>query len=402
MKNLKFKIIIFALILLSTKIVYAQNQIKYVFFFIGDGMGINQTYTAEEYLKLHDDSLLFISFSFKGLLNTSCKQKERITDSGAAGTALACGHKTYFSFIGKDSVDNFISIADTLQKLNKKIGLISSVAINDATPAAFYGQQNSRKHYDQLMSDLLKAEFDYLASGGILTKHKSFLYYTDTLLKQKYTIIKNRNFDVAKLKGQKLFICDTKVRKDNISYDETFPYSIDKPQYLNLLAEYTKKAYTHLDNPNGFFIMVEGAKIDWACHSNDIKTTIIEIKAFDLAIQEAYKFYLKHPDETMILITADHETGGYSLGLGDNKSYKEENYALYIQELDKQTKSYVFNDTLTNNVQEINQNMKSGWTTNMHTSNPVGLWILGNINLNPKFMFDNTEIFQIILENIKH
>ncbi|OFY24858.1 MAG: hypothetical protein A2X02_03945 [Bacteroidetes bacterium GWF2_29_10] len=401
-------IITFSLLLLifTETNLFAQNNIKYFFFFIGDGMGINQVYTANDYLKTKNDSIMFMHFPFKGIVNTSCKQKNKITDSGAAGTALACGKKTYFGFIGKDSIDNFVSIADTLKSLNKKIGIITSVSINHATPACFYGKQNSRKNYDDLMSDLMKSDFDYFASGGILTNTKSFDYYYDTLLKNKYTIIQSKDF-ITDNKNEKLFIIDKNIRKKNYSIEkqyaedkESFPYTIDMPEYNGLLATYTEKAYNHLDNKNGFFIMVEGGKIDWACHSNDIKTAIYEIKAFDLAIEKAYNFYLKHPNETMIIITSDHETGGYSRGFGDNKAGTPEYYGFYIDELNRQTVSYLF-DTINNNTKTINDKMQSGWTTKQHTLNPVGLWILGNIKTNNNFNIDNTDIFNIILKNVK-
>ena len=106
---------------------------------------------------------------------------------------------------------------------------------------------------------------------------------------------------------------------ETLDRDASMPYKIDREDSPNSsLAEIVNTAITHLYNPKGFFMMVEGGKIDYAAHDNDAATMIGEMEDFDEAVGEAYKFYLQHKNETMIIITADHETGGVSLGIADN------------------------------------------------------------------------------------
>jgi len=101
---------------------------------------------------------------------------------------------------------------------------------------------------------------------------------------------------------------------ENLDISAAMPYSMDNKENDLELKDIITKAIDVLDNENGFFIMLEGGKIDWACHMNDAAGCIKEVIAFDDAIGVAMKFYKKHPDETVILVTADHETGGLSLG----------------------------------------------------------------------------------------
>ncbi len=293
------------------------KKAKYIFLFIGDGMGIAQTTIADIYLKSiykTDTSLFFTGFPVFGLTSTKCVDSY-ITDSGAAGTAIACGQKTMNGVIGMDSTltIELESIAEKLKKRNWKIGIVSNVSLNHATPAVFYAHQPSRGNYNEIAIEMAESDIDYFGGGGIKIR-------TDSLINREgiYEVFRENHFNIVndeetfrnwkKEDGRMVAINQV------LSSGEAIPYVIDSPQESISLAGFTRKGIELLDNDTGFFMMIEGGKIDWACHSNDAATAIAETLAFNEAIGEALEFYNSHPDETLIIVTADHETGGMSVG----------------------------------------------------------------------------------------
>ncbi|MBI9066543.1 MAG: alkaline phosphatase [Salinivirgaceae bacterium] len=294
---------------------------KYVFLFIGDGMGLNQVQISELYLaaiadKYEPEDLSFSNFPIQSY-QTTYSVNSLITCSSAAVTALATGYKTNNGVLGKDTslTINYETIAEKAKKAGYKIGVLSSVAIDHATPAGFYAHQNYRGMYYEISTELPKSEFDYFGGGA-------FHYPTgkDLTKANAYELAESMGYTITDTQEEFFNIKqgDEKVLAFNpeLYPDGEFYWEIDKKPGSISLADFTEKGIEVLENEKGFFMMVEGGKIDWACHSNDAVTMIHETLAFSDAVAEAIEFYQEHPNETLILVTADHETGGIVLGNG--------------------------------------------------------------------------------------
>ena len=320
-------------------VVAQAQQAKYVFYFIGDGMGLNQVNTTEMYLgekqgRIGTEPLCFASFPVAGMA-TTFSASNSITDSSAGGTALATGVKTYNGAIGVDAnKERVMSVAERAKRAGKKVGVTTSVSIDHATPAAFYGHQPDRSMYYEIALQLPEAGFDFYAGSGFLKPARTFdkkdapsIY---PIFEQAgYTIARGLDEYEAKADGAGKMILMQKEGANSSS----LPYAIDRREGDLTLAQITESAIDFLsrDNKKGFFLMVEGGKIDWACHSNDPATMVKEVIDMDNAVRVAYEFYKKHPKETLIVITADHETGGLALG--------NSNYTLNLKSLDCQKQS---------------------------------------------------------------
>ena len=313
--------VLLVIFLVST--VWAQ-QAKYVFYFIGDGMGVNQVNGAEMYLaeqegRIGVKPLLFTTFP-AGTMATTFSATNSVTDSSAAGTALATGEKTYNGAVSMDDDKNVLStVAERAKKAGRKVGIATSVSVDHATPAAFYAHQPNRSRYYEIALDLPKAGFDFYAGSG-------FLKPTTTADKKEapnvFPIIEEAGYTIARgLDEYKEKAADAKkmilIQKEGAE-PSCLPYAIDHEEGDLTLPEITESAVSFLSkgNKKGFFLMVEGGKIDWACHSNDPVTVFEEVIDLDNAVRVAYEFYKKHPKETLIVVTADHETGGMGLGIG--------------------------------------------------------------------------------------
>lgn len=299
--------------------VHAQ-QAKYVFYFIGDGMGVNQVNATEMYLaeqegRIGTESLLMTTFPV-ATMATTYSATNSVTDSSAGGTALATGKKTYNGAIGVDvNKDPIMSVAQWAKDSGKKVGVLSSVSIDHATPASFYAHQPDRNMYYEIATDLPKAGFDFYGGSGFLIPDKEGEKNIFTLFGESgYTVAKGlKEYDAKAPGAQKLVL----IQEDGAEAD-ALPYAIDRKPGDMTLADLTRSAINFLtkDSNKGFFLMVEGGKIDWVCHSNDGATVLEEVVDMDQAVKVAYDFYKKHPKETLIVITADHETGGISMGTG--------------------------------------------------------------------------------------
>ena len=314
------KLIIIAILLAVTTFVNAQ---KYVFLFIGDGMGQSDVDLYEAYLAEKDGKEGFVQSNISkipllSMCTTHCKNR-RITDSGAAGSAIACGQKFNVGEIAYSETGNQPkSIAKVAKEKGMKVGIISTAPMNHATPASFYANQPTRKNYYQIGLQLAESNFDFFGGGGLLkqTGNKKDEKDLMTIYQESGYLIFTSLKAIASMKSHNNKVIFT---NETLDRDASIPYKIDREDSPNnSLAEIVETAIVHLDNPKGFFMMVEGGKIDYAAHDNDAGSIIGEMEDFDNAIAEAYKFYMQHKDETMIIITADHETGGVSLGIADN------------------------------------------------------------------------------------
>ena len=328
--------LIYMLLFVCISIAVNGQQAKYVFYFIGDGMGVNQVNGTEMYNaevqggKIGIEPLTFAQFPVVSLA-TTFSATNSVTDSSAGGTALATGQKTYNGAIGVGRDKSPIeSIAEKAKKAGKKVGVTTSVSVDHATPAAFYAHQPDRNMYYEIAMDLPKADFDFYAGGGFLKPEKKDAPNIYSAFEEAgYTIARGyADYKVKSEKAEKMIL----IQEEGAD-PSSLPYAIDRKEGDLTLAQITESAIDFLTKGKnkGFFLMVEGGKIDWACHSNDAATVFHEVKDMDDAVRVAYDFYKKHPKETLIVITADHETGGIVLGTGK--------YALNLKALQYQKHS---------------------------------------------------------------
>lgn len=329
------------LFLLLAAVNLQAQQAKYVFYFIGDGMGTNQVLGTEMYLselkgEIGVTPLLFAQFP-NSAIATTFSAFNGVTDSAAAGTALATGNKTKNGAIGvtKDLSTEASSVASWAKDNGYRVGVSSSVTIDHATPASFYAHEGDRGSSYNIGLDLIKANFDFYAGSDFddptnrkesRKDGKSYESLYDLTQKAGYTLARGyKDYQKKAKKAEKMIL----FQKEEASQKDrsAIPYAIDRKKGDMTLAEITRAGINFLskEDSKGFFLMVEGGKIDWACHANDAATTFHEVIDFNEAIKVAYEFYEQHPDETLIVVTADHETGGMILGNGA--------YALNLQAL---------------------------------------------------------------------
>lgn len=309
----------------------AAKPVKYVFLFIGDGMSIPQRMTAEELARINTGKGLAINSMSHQALTTTRSANSFITDSAASGTAIACGSKTNNGMIGMDPKGGRLkSVAEVARDSGRKVGILTSVTLNHATPAAFYGHNRSRGNYYDLGLDLVESGFDFFGGGGIAEcdNKKAKSYKGDI-----YEIAEGRGYTVVRKDMKALAALKPGCGKVIATgADGALMYNLDAPDSPRI-ADFTKKAIELLDNERGFFIMVEGGKIDWMCHANDAATVMAEVADFDNAVKVALEFARKNPRDTLVVVTGDHETGGLTMGFAGTA------YNSYIDRLNAQKRS---------------------------------------------------------------
>jgi alkaline phosphatase len=324
-------------------------------------MGVNQVQGTELFQgemkgEIAIEPLCFTQFPVSTVA-TTFSATNGVTDSAAAGTALATGNKTKNGAIGvlKDLETPVNSVAVWAKNSGRKVGVATSVSIDHATPAAFYAHEAGRGSYYNIGADLYAAGFDFYSGSDFMEPDNK----EDKSAKNLYKMADEYGYSIARgyndytkksAKADKmiLFQSEEASSKDR----SAIPYAIDRTEKDLTLEEITRSAIDFLskDLSKGFFLMVEGGKIDWACHSNDAATAFREVQDLDKAIRQAYKFYKQHPDETLIVVTADHETGGIVLGTGEyrlnlkalnNQKMSESGFTKVLNALRKKYKNNV-------------------------------------------------------------
>lgn len=328
---------------------------KYVFLFIGDGMSYPQIQATADYLgALADDdymqaepslddnggavldgpvALNFMNFEAAGSAVTY-DSNSFAPDSASTATSISTGHKTYSGSINVDETGTveYETISEKLhEQLGWEVGVISSVNLNHATPAAFYAHQASRGDYYEIGEELVESGFEYFAGGGLLDPdnggESDNLY--DLAEEAGYTVSMDYATHDTVTADDKVVLID-----EYLADSDAMAYEIDRTDDMWSLADYVEKGIDVLMNDTGFFMMCEGGKIDWACHANDAATTIHDTMAFSDAVQVAIDFAAEHPEETLILVTGDHETGGLTIGFAGT------DYDTYLSLLESQTISF--------------------------------------------------------------
>lgn len=329
--NYRKKILLVAYIMLC--FFSSAKSPKYVFYFIGDGMGFNHVEAARVYQSknVHDlaSGLVFTDFPYTGITVTR-SASNYITDSSAAGTALASGYKVTNNVVGIDTLNNpVISIISKVQKEKWMTGVVTSTSIDDATPAAFYAHASGRNLSYEIGKQATVSGINFLGGSGfkaLTNKNNPTDPNLLDLFKQNgYTIFKGMDeyWHNKSIKKNVLLIPD---------HDYPFmclPFAIDrKPNDLSLeFLTSSAIAYFEESKANNFMLMAEGGQIDHAAHPSDLATVVLEVIDLSKSVKLAYDFYLKHPEETLIVVTADHETGGLGLGkVGFNLNFGNMNY----------------------------------------------------------------------------
>ncbi len=297
----------------------AAEAPRYIFYFIGDGMGLGPVMATLNYKRLvHPEAkpLTMTGFPVVSFCQT-WSASTPVTDSAAAGTALSTGHKTRNGMLGMDAdTVSVTSIARMLKDDGWGIGVLTSVAPDDATPGAFYAHVPKRSQYYDIDIQAAHSGYDFLGGAslrGVKDKEGNKTDVEETFTSEGYQIVYGHD-GLATIKGyDKVVVLGDPEYNSN---ENDLSYTIDSVAGAISLPEMTQAALTHLErvSPDRFFMMVEGGNIDHALHANDGGAAIKEIINFDEAITIAYNFYLAHPDETLIVITADHDTGGMALG----------------------------------------------------------------------------------------
>ncbi len=325
---------------MAEKAMYDGKPAKYVFLFVGDGMGIPQKAATEQFA---GKTLVLDQFPAQGVTTTYAADRF-ITGSAASATAIAAGQKTNVGVIGMTpDMKKVKSLAHLAKEKGMKVGVVSSVSIDHATPAAFYAHVPKRSMYHEIDHALAESGFDFFGGGGlkdpdgarVLKKDPNAETMGDAMAK-----IKDNGYKVVTAKDEFMALKpgDGKVLAYNAWLQDSgaLPYHMDNRPEDITLPEFTAKAIEMLaDGDKGFFLTVEGGKIDWACHANDAAAALKDTIAFDEAVQHAVDFAKKHPEETLIVVTGDHECGGLTLGFAGTK------YEMYFDVLGAQNVSYV-------------------------------------------------------------
>ena len=360
---MKYMIIILIVVLISlncTTRLFADETAskgpKNVIFMIGDGMGLNQVVLSNYYLYGKDSVQSYQKFPVKYFMSTyhakdSTNQitispynsekawsdfdylKDEYTDSAPAATALATGTKTYFRAIGVDTNYNILlNLTEYFITLNKSAGVVSSVPFSHATPAGFTVHNANRNNYSEIAEDMVLSKLDVIIGTG----HPFYNSNGEVADSAKYKFISEETFQLlkdgfngwklieSKQDFEKLAVNETdsrifgipcvnetlqqerKIHTDSIPFDTPFNQNVPD------LSTLTKVALNRLDNnPNGFFLMIEGGAIDWACHDNQFGRMVEEVNFFNQTVEDVIKWVETNSswDETLLIVTGDHETG---------------------------------------------------------------------------------------------
>ena len=329
---------------------------KYVFLFIGDGMSYPQIQSTADYLgsltdadywqaepSLDDNEgaildgpqyLNFMNFEAAGSAVTY-DSNSFCPDSASTATSISTGHKTYSGTINMDETGTipYETITEKVhEQLGMSVGVISSVNLNHATPAAFYAHQASRNDYYEIGLELVESGFEYFSGGGLLKPTGAEGDQEDL-----YALAKEAGYTVAMTQAEAEAVTEGPVIiiDEHLADGDAMAYEIDRTEDMWSLADHVSKGIEVLENDeDGFFLMCEGGKIDWACHANDAASSIHDTKALSDAVQVAIDFAAEHPDETLILVTGDHETGGLTIGFAGT------DYDTYLNLLESQKISF--------------------------------------------------------------
>lgn len=367
---------------------------KYVFLFIGDGMGLAHAAATESYLSYKADTVGGAHLTFTQFpniaLTTTYSANRAITCSAAGGTAIACGAKTNNEMIGVAPDGNALkSVAYELKEKGYNVGIMTNNPVNHATPACFYANSESRYSYYDICRQLAESGFDYFAGSGFYQfrgKDGDQPSVQGYIEEQGYTVCYGtEEFNARNKEAEKVIFIQESGREVDPEY-----YVSDGEEECDIkISKMLEMGLEVLGDEEPFFIMCEGGNIDWAGHSNKTMAMVMEVLDFNDAIEKAMEFYNEHKDETLIVVTADHETGGLSIGQG----------VVWRKEIigwDKLEKSWI--ESGEKNVlpfeenKALNESALIGWTSCHHTGSPVVTYAIGKGADKFHGMIDNIDI----------
>jgi alkaline phosphatase len=277
-----------------------DKQPKNIILLIGDGMGLAHLEAA---MTASNKTLNIERCSETGFAKTSSSD-EYITDSAAAATAIACGKKTYNGAIGVDSLGNNVkSILEYAEEAGLATGLVATSTITHATPASFIAHDDSRQHYEAIARDFLETDTDVFIGGGLshFDNRKDSINLVEILEINGYQIALNTQ-ELEHINSGKLV---------GLLNDKSMPRMTEGRQEM-LLKSGEKAIEILSQNKKGFFLMIEGSQIDWGGHDNDIEYVVTELLDFDQVVGAALDF-AQQDGNTLVIVTADHETGGLAI-----------------------------------------------------------------------------------------
>ena len=327
-----------------------KQKAKNIILFIGDGMGPNQVALAKFATGGPDHKLSFENFPITGIVYNHSSDS-LYTDSAAAATTWATGVKTKNGYLAVDAEKKFLpTIPELLSTKGYKSGLVSTSSITHATPAAFNAHIDNRDKEREIAKMLIDSDIDIALGGGqeffdAPPEDGLFMIYDNTLLDSS--------------------LLNSKEQVIGLFAEDGFDRRLGTPTQL----EMTQVALNFLKNKSqncaGFFLMSEGSQIDWAGHDNDAQYMLVEFADFDATVQAATDFAIKNQD-TLILVTADHATGG-----------------LVLQ-------------------RPKGSNVRAQWTTGSHDLSPINIYAYGPGSELFSGVMDNTEIFERILQALDY
>lgn len=332
---------------LTTTNALTAEKPKYVLFFIGDGMGVAQRTLAEYYQDYNGNESLSMNHLPQIGMYSNKSNNSYIPDSAATATAMSAGKTTNNGQIATEPLndnqltsenveeeaktiedidteaDEMVNLGDGLHAAGIPIGVVTTTRITHATPAAFTAHSNDRDNEGLIADQQLEFEPELLVGGGtsyLVPEGTAGSKRTDNRnLIEEYQAKGYTYFDDINTYNQQVATTDTNVLAT--FNDSHLDYEIDTADDAPGLSEITEASIDHMYNnyPDGFFMMIEGGRIDQAAHANDASAMLQETLEFEAAVNAGLDFYNKHKDETLVLVGADHETGG--LGLGNDSDY---------------------------------------------------------------------------------
>ncbi len=348
MKTIKTLLLAFFIITVGN---LSSQPAKNVILLIGDGTGLTQLYSTYE---ANNRYLNIYTMPYTALSITNCADR-RVTDSGAGGTAISCGEKTYYRAIGvdKDTIP-LPTMLEICKTMGKKTGIIVSCNLNHATPGSFIAHVKDREMYEQIAEYYLTENCDIFLGGG----KKNFDDRADkrNLIKE----LKNFGYEIVYNENELL-----RTKTDKIAgffAESHLPLYRERGKIMQTALTTTIEKFK--DNPDGFFIMLEGSQIDMQAHDNHFAEMIDEALDFDACVGIALDFARKDKN-TLVVVTADHETGGLTLPVAGKDM-----------------------DTCK-------------WTTTGHTAAPIIIYAEGPGSENFHGVIQNNEQFHIIMKAIK-
>ncbi|OHR73757.1 alkaline phosphatase [Bacillus sp. HMSC76G11] len=406
-----------------------KSKVKNVIFLVGDGMGESYI-NAHRSMKDNKDTKVmerttFDKYKVGSQMTYPDDDGQNITDSASAATAMSAGIKTYNAAIAVDNDKSEVkTVLETAKEKGKSTGLVATSEITHATPASFGAHDDNRKNMNAIADDYFdemingKHKIDVLLGGGTSNFIRPDRNLTEEFKKDGYSYVTNKQ-DMMKDKNDQLL---------GLFAPGGMPKMIDRTNEMPSLEEMTNTAIKKLNqNKNGFFLMVEGSQIDWAGHDNDVVASMSEMEDFERAYKAAIDF-AKKDKNTLVVATADHSTGGFSIGSNGvynwnpepikaakrtpdfmsaeilNGANVEETLNKYIDlelttEEIKSVKDAVSTKKVDDAIEAIfNNRTQTGWTTGGHTGEDVPVYAFGPEKERFAGLIDNTDNAKIIFE----